>query len=127
MNKKMKRCVQWVLIALIISVSSVWAGNRAMVEQRTKELDETNKQVVGQLPDLPKNGTVNIKAKASYKEGSIQFDVYDKKISDSEGKELRLDSDRNLDTGSVKEGTIYINHTKDIENGEKQENDPENN
>lgn len=126
MRKKNKICVHWVL-ALLISVSSVWAGNRAMVEQRTKELDETNKQAVGQLPDLPKDGTVNIKAKASYKEGGIQFDVYDKKISDSEGNKIRLDSDRNIDTGSVKEGTIDINHTKDKENGEKQENDPEDN
>jgi hypothetical protein len=130
MCEKMKIRVQWtatIVLMFICFVSLAWAGNRAMVEQRTKELDEENKQAVGQISDLPKDGIVDIKAKANYKEGKIQFDIYDTKISEAEEKKIRLDNGRHSDTGSVKEGTVYIHNKNDTKDGEKQENDPENN
>ena len=130
MCRKRKISVQWIFVIVLIStgfVSLAWAGNKAMVEQRTKELDEINKQAVGQLSDLPKDGTVEIKAKASYSEGTLQFDVYDKKVSGVEEKEIQLDNGRDSDTGSVKEGSVDIHNTEDTIDREKQENDPKDN
>jgi hypothetical protein len=131
MYASMKIAVQWIIFVVLICIcfaSSIWAGNKAMVEQNTKELDEINKQAVGQLSDLPKNGTVKIKANAKYKEGVIQFDVYDKKIiSDTEEKEIKLESSSDLNAGSVKEETVNINNSNDKTNREKQGNDPKDN
>ncbi len=131
MCASMKIGVQWIIFVVVIFIcfaSSTRAGNKAMVEQNTKELDKINKQAVGQLTDLPKNGTVQIKAKAKYKEGVIQFDVYDKKVvSDTEEKEIKLENNSNLNVGSVKEETVNINNSNDTTNREKQENDPKDN
>jgi len=111
---------------LLFTVS--WAGNKAMVEQRTKELDELNKQAVQQIPDLPKDGTVDLKANAKYREGKIQFDIYHQKVYDEEEKIAELDNGSSPDNGTVKEGIVDINNKKDIsKEREKIENDPEDN
>jgi hypothetical protein len=126
----MKNSIQWIVFVVAISIcfsSLSRAGNRAMVEQNTKELDEINKKAVGEISDLPKDGTVKIKAKAKYKEGIIQFNIYDKKVSDAEGKEIKLENETDLNTGSVKEETLYINNSNEPKNREKQENDPKGN
>lgn len=128
MNRKTNTAIVFVLlIALVCGMraSFVWAGNKAMVEQRTKELDEENKQAVGQISDLPENGLIKIKANASYKEGKIQFDVYDKQISDSSVTEQASGSV--VKPNSVKEETIQINNTQDTINVEKQGNDSKDN
>ncbi len=105
-----------------------WAGNKIMVEQRTKELDELNKQAVQQIPDLPKDGTVELKAKAEHREGKIQFDIYHQKVYDEEEKIAELDNANSPDDGTVKEGIVDINNKKDTsKEGEKSENDPEDN
>jgi hypothetical protein len=131
MCASMKISVQWIIFVVVIFIcfaSSTRAGNKAMVEQNTKELDKINKQAVGHISDLPKDGTVKIKAKAKYKEGVIQFDVYDKKVvSDTEEKEIKLENNSNLNVGSVKEETVNINNSNDTTNREKQENDPKDN
>lgn len=99
-----------------------------MVEQRTKELDELNKQAVQQIPDLPKDGTVDLKANAKYREGKIQFDIYHQKVYDEEEKIAELDNGSSPDNGTVKEGIVDINNKKDIsKEREKIENDPEDN
>ena len=90
-----------------------WAGNKIMVEQRTKELDELNKQAVQQIPDLPKNGTVELKAKAEHREGKIQLDIYHQKVYDEEEKIAELDNANSPDNGTVKEGIVDINNKKD--------------
>jgi len=105
-----------------------WAGNKAMVEERTKELDELNKQAVQQIPDLPKDGTVELKANVKHREGKIQFDIYHQKVYDEEEKIVELDNGNSPDSGTVKEGIVDINNKKDTsKEGEKLENDPENN
>lgn len=47
-----------------------------MVENRTQEMDDLNKQMVGQIPDLPKDGKVDAKARVTNEGGKIIFDVY---------------------------------------------------
>ena len=110
----------------LFSVS--WAGNKAMVEERTKELDELNKEAVQQIPDLPKDGTVELKANVKLRKGKTQFDIYHQKVYDAEGKIVELDNSNSPDNGNVKEGIVDINNKKDTsKEGEKIENDPEDN
>lgn len=105
-----------------------WAGNKAMVEQRTRELDELNKQAVEQIPDLPQDGTVELKANVEHREGKIQFDIYHQKVYDEKEKIAELDNGSSADHGAVQEGIVDINNKKDTsKEGEKIENDPEDN
>jgi len=109
----------------LVAVS--WAGNKAKVEQRTKELDELNKQAVQQIPDLPKDGTVELKAKAEYREGELQFDIYHQKVYDEKEKIAGPDNGDSPDSEIAKEEIADTdNNKKDTsKEGEKLKNDPE--
>ena len=50
-------------IAMLALATSAWAGNRDMIERRVKELDRLNREAVQQVPDLPRNGQVHLRAK----------------------------------------------------------------
>lgn len=52
-----------------------------MVEDRTQEMDDLNKQMVGQIPDLPKNGKIDAKARVTNEGGRIIFDIYQVKTA----------------------------------------------
>lgn len=56
-----------------------------MVEERTLEMDNLNKQMVGQIPDLPKDGRVDAKARITNESGKIIFDIYHVKTDVKEG------------------------------------------
>jgi len=47
-----------------------------MVEDRTEEMDDLNKQMVGQISDLPKDGKVDAKARVTNESGRTIFDIY---------------------------------------------------
>ncbi len=51
-----------ILITGLLSGTSGICGNREMVEVQVKELERLNKQVVGQLPELPPDSTIKVKA-----------------------------------------------------------------
>jgi len=59
-----------------------------MVDERIQEMDGLNKQMVKQIPGLPKDGKVDAKAKVSTESGKIIFEVYQVK---SVTKEASLD------------------------------------
>jgi hypothetical protein len=52
----------WVAAALLWG-GTAWGGNRKMIDQRVQELDRINREVVQQLPDLPRDGRVHVRAK----------------------------------------------------------------
>jgi len=74
------------LIACFFSTS--YAGNKEMVDERIQEMDDLNKQMVKQIPGLPRDGKVDAKAKVSSESGKINFEVYQVK---SVAKEATLD------------------------------------
>jgi len=51
-----------------------------MVEKRIQELDQLNKQIVRQLPELPKDGFIDLKAKVYKINGQLKFEIYEKKV-----------------------------------------------
>lgn len=57
-----------------------------MVEETVKEMDDLNKQAVQQVPDLPKDGQVDIKARVKYKKEKPVFDIYYKRTSEKDGE-----------------------------------------
>lgn len=51
------------------------------MENRTQEMDDLNKQMVGQIPNLPKNGKVDAKARVTNEGGKVIFDIYQVKTA----------------------------------------------
>ncbi len=49
-------------LSLFMSVSVALAGNKEMVEKTVSELDSLNREVVQQIPELPRDGHIRIKA-----------------------------------------------------------------
>ncbi|MBU1182883.1 MAG: hypothetical protein ABIJ52_08930 [Pseudomonadota bacterium] len=80
-RKSYSRLIIIICLLLIFPVSSSTAGNREMVEDRTQEMDDLNKQMVGQIPDLPKNGKIDAKARVTNEGGRIIFDIYQVKTA----------------------------------------------
>ncbi len=80
-RKSYPRLIIIICLLLIFPVLPSTAGNREMVEERTQEMDDLNKQMVGQIPSLPKNGKVDAKARVTNEDGRIIFDIYHVKTS----------------------------------------------
>lgn len=67
------------------------AGNRAMVEDRVKELSELNRQLLDQ-EELPRDGKLELKAEGRYlADGSINLQVYSRKFSTVDEKPITFD------------------------------------
>ena len=49
-------------VSLFVSVSVALAGNKEMVEKAVSELDSLNREVMQQIPELPRDGHIRIKA-----------------------------------------------------------------
>ena len=98
----------YILYAVIIV--SVWswalAGNQEMIENRTEELDQLNKEIIEQIPDLPKDAKISIKARVKPHADGFCFDIDKKKISpikkNKSGDNLKKTGTYNLDTDNVK-------------------------
>ena len=76
----------FILLAVFITGSYTfsWAGNKKMVEKTVEELDDLNKQAVQQIPDLPENGKVDMKARVKYEKKKPVFDIYYKKTTEKD-------------------------------------------
>jgi hypothetical protein len=60
--KRWPKLVLWLSIG-ILAAATAWGGNREMVERRVQELDALNRSVVQQIPELPRDGQVKLKAR----------------------------------------------------------------
>lgn len=96
----------FILLAVFIAGSYTfsWAGNKQMVEKTVEELDDLNKQAVQQIPDLPKDGTVDMKARVTYEKKKPVFDIYYKKTTEKD--ESINFNDQQQKTPSQNEETI---------------------
>lgn len=74
-------CILCSAFSSVLFCSAAPAGNRELVEDRVQELDELNKQAVRQVPDMPKDGRIEIKAKAIPQKEGFTFEIYEKKIT----------------------------------------------
>ena len=53
----------------------LWAGNKEPVEERVQELDRLNKQIVRTIPDTPRYGQIDLKAKVLQKNGTVSASI----------------------------------------------------
>ena len=75
------------------------AGNARMVKQSVSRLDTMNKEAVQGIPDLPKNGTVALKARAFYQRETLRFDIEDITVTSAdETSDLFIDHQTGKDT-----------------------------
>ena len=58
----------------------VYAGNLEMVEKQVEKLDQLNKEIVGSIPELPRKGSVRIKAKVYPYDHTIKYDILEKGV-----------------------------------------------
>jgi len=75
-----KPFVAW--LALLICLPTAWtfAGNKKMVEKEVAELDAANKQVLSELPELPANGQVKVKARFHGERGGNEVEILQSNI-----------------------------------------------
>lgn len=99
-HKNYKVLVLVVCLFAVFSVALSTAGNKEMVDNRVQEMDDLNKQMVGQIPNLPKDGKVDAKARVTNEGGSIIFDVYQVKTVVKE-ESLNLGGGESNETGST--------------------------
>ncbi len=104
--------VKMILIVTLLSLGIAgWsplslAGNEQMVEEAVADLDELNKQAVEQIPDLPADGQIDIKANVTYKKDSPVFDIYYKNVAGEKEETLHFGEDqgeKNKEKGKVEE------------------------
>ena len=82
------------LTVMWFDLSIVWAGNERMIEKEVQELDRMNKQAIQEIPDLPKDGHIELKARAVPRRGGFDFDIEDYRVEQTEHQTIRSDSDR---------------------------------
>ncbi|MEA2083524.1 MAG: hypothetical protein U9O82_04645 [Thermodesulfobacteriota bacterium] len=68
-------------VSLFVSVSVASAGNKEMVEKTVNELDSLNREVMQQLPGLPRDGHIHIKAGITQSGIKRRIDIIYKEIT----------------------------------------------
>jgi hypothetical protein len=120
-----------ILCLVVGATSPTWAGNKKMVEDRTRELDTLNKKAVEQLPDLPENGQVELEAVGTYKGEDVEFEVINHQITAGSEDKIpeRAGSESVEQATPVKEKKIDFGaaNKKKISGGEAKEDATENN
>jgi hypothetical protein len=72
--------ILWAGLTVFIHTPAL-AGNRGMIENRVKDLNDLNKDAIDQIANIPGNAVIDIKAKARPHGRGYRFDIYEKKIS----------------------------------------------
>ncbi len=101
------------VLAFVCSLS--WAGNEEIIEERIEELDTLNKEVMDQVPDIPENGKINLKATVIQKDGTVDLSILQKEIDIVETKNstIRLGSYQQKNTEKEKEDIGPDNNLKE--------------
>lgn len=76
---------------LIYPVFSAYAGNSKMVEKSVETLDKINKEAVRQIPDMPADGRIELKAEGTHYDGKTRIRVKRYRIAPLDGRSLPQD------------------------------------
>ena len=68
-------------VSLFVSVSVALAGNKEMVEKSVNELDSLNREVMQQIPELPRDGHIRVKAGITQTGIKRKIDIIYKEIT----------------------------------------------
>ena len=56
------------------------SGNKKMIEKQVRELDILSGEVLKEIPDLPADGKIRVKAKITYPKGNKRIDILESEI-----------------------------------------------
>ncbi len=59
---------------------TLWAGNKEHVEQRVEDIDQLNKDIIKEFPDIPQYGTIEYKAHVKEGENGPKVKIIEKTI-----------------------------------------------
>ncbi len=112
-----------VIFILTIVCSLSWAGNEEIIEERIEELDSLNKEAIEQVPDIPENGKINLKATVIQKDGTVDLTILQKEIEAVETKSsaIRLGSYKQKNTEKEKGNIGPDNNLKEEDDDEEEE------
>jgi len=98
--------IQIITIAILLPVLA-YSGNLSMVEQRVEELGALNNEALKQVPGLPRDGTVDLKAHVTNdgKTPSIRIEEHQIQIKGSESLNFPTEQGVNIPAPAV-EGAI---------------------
>ena len=95
------------VFALVLIDSLSWAGNEEIIEEQIQKLDALNKEAVEQVPGIPENGKINLKAHVIQMEGAVDITILQKKIEAIETKNATISLGRyQQKTAENEEGNI---------------------
>ncbi|RPH50986.1 MAG: hypothetical protein EHM85_08465 [Desulfobacteraceae bacterium] len=109
MRKTMKYTMGFLFV--IITASSLWAGNSKMVEKRVDELDKLNKEAVNRVAGQPESGTINIKVRMIPGKDGYRIEAVDNETTYSIPDTLLPQQDENR-IFTLREGLSRLAHRK---------------
>jgi hypothetical protein len=94
-------------VILALTGRVVLAGNEPMIERNIQELDQINRQAVGGIEGLPKNGTVELKANVKMDGDKAVVEIVEKKIEPGPEADVRSRGEEPREVSApVREGKI---------------------
>lgn len=87
-----------VVASPIVYCSYAFAGNKEMVEEAVKELDELNKEAVQQISELPSSGKVELETTVTYQNGQPVFDFTPTRIPTEKLQEIHFNEGHKIDS-----------------------------
>lgn len=91
-----------IMVVMGLVASDVLAGNREMIEENVRELDELNRDAIRQIPELPSSGVVEVDAYVLYQKGLPVFEFTSKRITPERNKELPFTEGPKIDSEGAK-------------------------
>lgn len=87
-----------VVASPIVYCSYAFAGNKEMVEEAVKELDELSKKAVQQISELPSNGKAELEATVTYQNGQPVFDFTPTRTPSEKLQEIHFNEGHKIDS-----------------------------
>ncbi len=78
-------CLICAMIVVAFPAALAMAGNERMVEKNIGDLDRINKEAVGQIPDLPRDGSVDLKANVKMEGDKAKVEILEKNVHHGKG------------------------------------------
>lgn len=91
-----------IMVVMGLVAPYVLAGNREMIEENVRELDELNRDVIRQIPELPLRGVVEVDANVSYQKGVPIFEFTSRRIIPEKNEEVHFTEGQKIDSDGAK-------------------------
>lgn len=91
-----------IMVVMGLVAPYVLAGNREMIEENVRELDELNRDAIRHIPELPSRGVVEVEAYVLYQKGLPVFEFTSKRITPERNEEVHFTDGQKVDSDGTK-------------------------